>query len=138
MTCSQNEKPPGAPYGEPAIRVLMMPRDTNVHGTIFGGVILSHIDQAGAVHARSEGLGLVVTVAMDAVEFKQPVFVGDLVSFYCETIRTGRTSITISVDVWSRRMDECADLVPVTSAEIVYVNVDEERKPVPIPRPSGT
>ena len=60
------------------------------------------------------------------------VFVGDVVSFYCETIRTGRTSITISVDVWSRRMDESAEVVPVTSAEIVYVNVDEERKPLPI------
>jgi acyl-CoA thioesterase YciA len=110
----------------------MMPRDTNVHGTIFGGVILSHIDQAGAVHARSEGLGLVVTVAMDAVEFRQPVFVGDLVSFHCETIRTGRTSITILVDVWARRFEASAELVHVTSAEIVYVNVDEDRCPVPI------
>ncbi|MHC4471208.1 MAG: acyl-CoA thioesterase [Planctomycetota bacterium] len=71
---------------EPAIKVLMMPRDANVHDTIFGGVILSHIDQAGAVHTRREGCERVVTIAMDAVEFKLPVFVGDVVSFYCRTL----------------------------------------------------
>ncbi|MEN8150590.1 MAG: hotdog domain-containing protein [Planctomycetota bacterium] len=133
MTSSQNESALAGPAGEPAIRVLMMPRDTNVHGTIFGGVILSHIDQAGAVHARSEGLDRVVTVAMDAVEFQRPVFVGDLVSLFCETIRTGRTSIAIFVDVWARRFDPSTELVRVTSAQIVYVNVDEDRNPVPIP-----
>ena len=120
-----------------AIRVLMMPRDTNVHGTIFGGVILSHIDQAGAVHARDEGLDRVVTIAMDTVEFKRPVFVGDVVSFYCETLRVGRTSMGIFVDVWARRFVPSAEFERVTSAEIVFVNVDEDRKPVPIPIPGG-
>jgi acyl-CoA thioesterase YciA len=122
------------PTGEPAIRVLMMPRDTNVHGTIFGGVILSHIDQAGAVHARNEGLDRVVTIAMEAVEFKRPVFVGDVVSFYCETLRTGRTSIAIFVDVWARRSTPVPASERVTSAELVYVNVDADRSPMPIER----
>jgi acyl-CoA thioesterase YciA len=119
--------------GEPAIRVLMMPRDTNVHGTIFGGVILSHIDQAGAVHARNEGLDRVVTVAMEAVEFKRPVYVGDVVSFFCETLRKGRTSIRIFVDVWARRSTPESATERVTSAEITFVHVDEGRNPLPIP-----
>jgi acyl-CoA thioesterase YciA len=132
MKSKATEERPTEPVGEPAIRVLMMPRDTNVHGTIFGGVILSHIDQAGAVHARKEGLDRVVTIAMDAVEFKQPVFVGDVVSFYCETLRVGRTSITIFVDVWARRFQPSTRRDRVTAAEIVYVNVDEEGSPLPI------
>ena len=120
------------PVGEPAIRVLMMPRDTNVHGTIFGGVILSHIDQAGAVHARNVGLDRVVTVAMEAVVFKRPVYVGDVVSFFCETLRTGRTSIRIFVDVWASRSTPAPAIERVTSAEITFVNVDADRNPVPI------
>jgi acyl-CoA thioesterase YciA len=120
------------PRGEPAIRVLMMPRDTNVHGTIFGGVLLSHIDQAGAVHARKEGLGRVVTIAMQAVEFKKPVFVGDVVSFFCETLKMGRTSITIFVDVWARRFEPSTKRERVTSAEITFVHVSAEGTPLPI------
>ena len=76
----------------PAIRVMMMPRDTNAHGTIFGGVILSYLDQAGAIEARRHCGDRVVTVAMNSVEFKQPVFVGDVLSFYAETVQIGRTS----------------------------------------------
>ena len=121
--------------GEPAIKALMMPRDTNVHGTIFGWVLLSHIDQAGAVHARKEGLDRVVTVAMQAVEFKLPVHVGDVVSFCCETLRIGRTSITIGVDVWARRFLPGKELVRVTRAEITYVHVDEDRNPIPVRDP---
>jgi acyl-CoA thioesterase YciA len=120
------------PRGEPAIRVLMMPRDTNVHGTIFGGVLLSHIDQAGAVHARKEGLDRVVTIAMQAVEFKKPVFVGDVVSFFCETLKVGRTSITIFVDVWARRFQPSTARERVTSAEITFVHVDADGQPIPI------
>ena len=122
--------------GEPAIKALMMPRDTNVHGTIFGGVLLSLIDQAGAVHARYEGLDRVVTVAMQAVEFKLPVFVGDVVSFHCATIRVGRTSITVKVDVWAQRFAPSTETVHVTGAEITFVNVDADRNPVPVPRPA--
>ncbi len=119
--------------GEPAIKVLMMPRDTNVHGTIFGGVLLSYIDQAGAVYAREVGLDRVVTVAMEAVEFKLPVYVGDTVSFYCETLRIGRTSLRVRVDVWARRFLPSSEHVHVTQAEITFVNVDKDRRPMPIP-----
>ena len=86
-------------WNEPAIRVLMMPRDTNAHGTIFGGVILSYVDQAGAIEARRQGSKLMVTVSMDKIVFHEPVFVGDLVSFWTETLRIGTTSITVKVVV---------------------------------------
>lgn len=117
--------------GCPAIRVMMMPRDTNVHRTIFGGVILSHIDQAGAIGARMEGCSRVVTVAMDTVEFHQPVHVGDVVSYFTEIVRKGRTSITVKVKVESDRFDT-RENVSVTSANVTYVNIDENGKPTPI------
>ena len=120
-------------WDEPAIRVLMMPRDTNAHGTIFGGVILSYIDQAGAIEARRQGCHLMVTVSMDKVVFHEPVQVGDLVSFWTETLRIGRTSITTRVIVQSFRNGY--DLVTVTEAQVVYVNVGHDRKPAPITRP---
>src|SRR5436305_14825940 len=84
---------------QPAIRVIMMPKDTNALGTIFGGIILSYIDQAGAVEAHRHDAGRLVTVAMREVEFHAPVFVGDLVSFWTETLRLGRTSIAVKVTV---------------------------------------
>ena len=116
-----------------AIRVLMMPRDTNHHGTIFGGVILSYIDQAGAVGAIRRGCRQVVTVAMDQVVFHQPVQVGDLVSFYADVIKTGRTSLEVMVTVEAtRRLD--GEVVSVTQAEVTYVNVDVGGKPIPVPR----
>lgn len=119
---------------EPAIRVMMMPRDTNAHGTIFGGVILSYLDQAGAIEARKVGCEHVVTVAMDRVEFKEPVFVGDVLSFYTELVSIGRTSARVRVSVEADRWDSPSRRVPVTSAEIVYVSVDENRRPKPVPR----
>ena len=120
-------------HREPAIRVTMMPKHTNPHGTIFGGIILSHIDQAGAVDAHRFVPGRLVTVAMNAVEFHEPVFVGDLVSFYCETLRIGRTSITVKVVVESeRRWQDSRDLVTVTEAEVVYVHVDDDGRPIAI------
>jgi len=117
----------------PAIRVSMMPRDTNAYGTIFGGVLLAYIDQAGAVATRPF-CDLVVTVKMTEVVFHEPVFVGDLVSFYSEVKRFGRTSITVHVVVEAERWRTPGTRVKVTEAEIVYVNVDESRKPVPIRR----
>ena len=117
-------------WDEPAIRVLMMPRDTNALGTIFGGVILSYIDQAGAIEARRQGSRFMVTVSMDKVVFHEPVFVGDLVSFWTETVRIGTTSITVKVRVESlRNIDQ---KVLVTEAQVVYVNLGEDRKPKPI------
>jgi acyl-CoA thioesterase YciA len=124
-----------------AIRVVMMPRDTNPHGTIFGGVILSNIDQAGAVAARHfvTAAGgpppLIVTVAINRVEFKNPVMVGDVVSFRVWLVRFGRTSVTVRVEVEAERGTE---RMAVTEAELVYVGVaGANRKPVPL-LPDGT
>jgi acyl-CoA thioesterase YciA len=119
-------------WNEPAIRVLMMPRDTNAHGTIFGGVILSYIDQAGAIEARRQGCHLMVTVSMDKVVFHEPVQVGDLVSFWTETLRIGTTSITTRVIVDAIRNG--SQRVTVTEAQVVYVNVGSDRKPKAITR----
>lgn len=127
---AENSIPPK--WDEPAIRVLMMPRDTNGHGTIFGGVILSYIDQAGAIEARRQGLQFMVTVSMDKVVFHEPVFVGDLVSFWTETLRIGNTSITTKVVVEAIRAGDPSQRVTVTEAQVVYVNLGKDRKPQPI------
>lgn len=116
----------------PAIRVMMMPRDTNAHGTIFGGVILSYIDQAGAIEARKHTPHKFVTVAMNTVEFKQPVYVGDVLSFNTILVKTGRTSMTIEVDVEAERFIDPQIRIPVTSATLVYVAVNEHGRPVPL------
>jgi acyl-CoA thioesterase YciA len=126
-----------AKWDEPAIRVLMMPRDTNAHGTIFGGVILSYVDQAGAIEARRQGSQFMVTVSMDKIVFHEPVFVGDLVSFWTETLRIGNTSITTKVVVEAIRGSDLAKKVLVTEAQVVYVNVGEDRKPRPIRAPAA-
>ncbi len=120
-------------YTDPAIRITLLPRDTNPQGTIFGGIILSYIDMAGAIQAhRHTGLERFVTVAMREVIFHQPVFVGDLVSFYAETVRVGTTSITIRVIVEAERPSRAKGRVRVTEAEVVYVAVDENRKKMKI------
>src|SRR5437764_7572617 len=119
----------GALMSDPylAIQVVMMPRDINPHGTIFGGVVLSYIDQAGAIGARREVARAggkppaVVTVAMNRVEFKKPVLVGDVVRFLTRLVRVGRTSITMNVQVEVERGQE---VLQVTGAEVVYVGVD--------------
>ena len=117
----------------PAIRVTLMPKDTNAHGTIFGGVLLSQIDLAGAVAARAH-CDTMVTVKMTEVVFHEPVFVGDLVSFYADVVKLGNTSITVKVTVEAQRWRGTGEPVKVTEAEIVYVNVDEGRRPIPITR----
>lgn len=111
------------------LRVVTMPKDTNQYGTIFGGVILSYIDQAGFVQARHHGNHRWVTVAMDRVEFKQPVQLGDVVTFYARTARTGRTSVTVEVDVQAERYST-GEVVAVTSASLVMVAVDETGKAI--------
>ncbi len=117
---------------DPAIRVVLMPKDTNAHGTIFGGVILSYIDIAAAIEVRKHTLKKIVTKAMHEVVFVAPVHVGDLVSFYTELVRIGRTSITIKVIVEADRVRQPGERVIVTEAEVVYVAIDENRRPVPI------
>ncbi len=114
---------------DPAIRIAMLPRDTNSQGTIFGGVILSYIDMAGAIEAqRHTGMDRFVTVAMREVIFHAPVFVGDLVSFYSETLKIGTTSITVRVVVEAERYGGPSETVQVTQAEVIYVAVDREQK----------
>ena len=116
-------------YTDPAIRITLLPRDTNSRGTIFGGVILSYIDTAGAIQAhRHTKMPRFVTVAMREVIFHKPVLVGDLVSFYAETVRIGKTSITVRVIVEAERISEETERVRVTEAEVVYVAVDENRQ----------
>ena len=121
---------------QPAIRVSLLPRDTNPNGTIFGGVILSYIDQAGAIEARLHGADKVVTVAMEKVVFHAPVHVGDLASFYGELVRLGRTSITVKVVVEVAAAGSRSVPTRVTEAEITYVNLDETGVPTPIRRTS--
>ena len=120
-------------YGDPAIRITLLPRDTNPQGTIFGGIILSYIDMAGAVEAhRRTGVERFVTVAMREVVFHEPVFVGDLVSFYAETTRIGTTSLTARVVVEAERYGGTSERIKVTEAEVVYVAVDANRRKMKI------
>ena len=121
----------------PAIRVLLLPKDTNAYGTIFGGVILANIDLASAVEARKLAPHRYVTKAMHEVEFHEPVYVGDLVDFYTETVRVGRTSVTVKVSVeaerWGRApLSSHGERVKVTEAEVVLVAVNELGRPIPI------
>src|ERR1051325_3001341 len=112
------------------LRITMLPRDTNAHGTIFGGVILSHIDLAGGIAASRLAARNFVTRAMRAVEFIAPVYVGDVVSFYTSVLRQGTTSVTVKVSVEAERGRDPRQRVKVTEAEVVYVAVDEAGKPI--------
>jgi acyl-CoA thioesterase YciA len=128
MTQPTNEDRP-----DPAIRLTMMPRDTNAHGTVFGGIILSYIDVAGGVEAvRHTRHDRFVTVAMKEVIFHEPVYIGDLVSFYARTLRVGNTSITIHVDVEAERFGMHGQKVKVTSAEVTFVAINQFREKVQI------
>lgn len=121
---------PLAPDRRLALRVVTMPKDTNQYGTIFGGVILSYIDEAGFVEARRHGVHRWVTVALDRVEFKQPVHLGDVVALYATTTRIGTTSVTIKVEVEAERFTS-GKTVPVTEASITLVSVNRDGKPIP-------
>ncbi len=110
----------------------MMPRDVNALGTIFGGIILSYIDQAGVIEAHQHSDRKLVTVALREVKFLAPVFVGDLVSFYAETVKIGTTSITVRITVDARRATPPHQTVRVTVAEVVFVAVDDAWKPIPL------
>jgi len=134
MSASETESAAAGLAREPSIRVIMMPKDTNAYGTIFGGVIMSYIDQAGAVEAHRHGADFIVTVAMREVVFHEPVYVGDLVSLYTRLVKMGRTSITVGVEVYSQPGEGIGNRVKVTEAEVTYVNLDKNRRPVPIRR----
>ncbi len=122
---------------EPTLRVIPMPRDTNTAGDIFGGWIMSQVDLAGSVVAAKRAQGRVVTVAVNAFDFKKPVFMGDRVSFYARVVNTGRTSLTVDVEVYAERGwphgDEFGDCVKVTEAILTYVKIDADRHPEVLP-----
>jgi len=121
--------------GQLALRVVTMPRDTNHYGTVFGGVILSYIDQSGFVEARRHGAHRWVTAAIDRVEFKAPVQLGDIVNFYATTVRTGTTSVTVRIEVEAERYST-GKSVPVTAAQLVMVAVDAAGAPIPFRSPA--
>jgi acyl-CoA thioesterase YciA len=123
---------PAGQVGEPIMRAMMMPRDTNYNGTIFGGIILSLIDQAAGTVAAVRAQASVVTLKMNEVIFHHPVFVGDLVSVYANVVSVGRTSMKIQARVYAHRRDG-GEPVHVTSAELVFVAIGPDHRPIPVP-----
>jgi acyl-CoA thioesterase YciA len=121
------------PAGMPTLRVMPMPADANIHGDVFGGWIMAQVDIAGAIPATRRANGRIATIAVNSFLFKQPAFVGDLLSFYAEVVKVGNTSITVSVEVYAERNRLQADTVKVTEATLTYVATDEHRKPRQIP-----
>ena len=117
----------------PVLRMMPMPADANIHGDVFGGWIMAHVDIAGAVPAARRANGRVATVAVTSFLFQHPVFVGDLVSFYANIAKTGRTSITVDVEVYAERNRLQKEVVKVTEATLVYVATDERRQPRALP-----
>jgi acyl-CoA thioesterase YciA len=125
-----DQQPHALPTGkEPTLRVVPMPADSNSSGDIFGGWVMSQVDIAGSIPAIRLARGRVVTVAANSVVFRQPVMVGDVVSFYAQVVRVGRTSITVSVEVYAQRNPEKEEIVKVTEATLTYVAVDNQRRP---------
>lgn len=116
-----------------AIRVMATPADTNSAGDIFGGWIMSQVDIAGSIIARRRAQGRVVTVSVNSFLFKQPVFIGDLISCYARVTRVGRTSITVHVRAFAERHGKHHECVQVTEADVTYVAVDDNRKPRAVP-----
>ena len=121
------------PQREPVLRVVPMPADVNQHGDIFGGWIMSQVDVAGGIVAARRARGRVATVAVNQFTFKQPVSIGDLVTFYGEISRAGRTSVTIDVEVYAQRNPDDLVTVKVTEASLTYVAVGEDGRPRPLP-----
>lgn len=122
------------PQGKmPQLRVMPMPSDANVHGDVFGGWIMAQVDIAGSLPAVRRANGRVATVAVNSFLFKQPVFVGDLLSFYAEIVKVGNTSITVNVEVYAERNRLQAETVKVTEATLTYVATGADRKPRVLP-----
>lgn len=121
------------PCGELCIRTLAMPADTNANGDIFGGWLLSQMDVGGGVFASKVAKSRTVTVAIDAMNFRKPVYVGDLVSVHANLVRTGRTSITVHLEAWVMRRKESRSIL-VTDGNFTYVAIDEEGRPRVVPQ----
>lgn len=131
---SQDQPTVSLPAGrQPTLRVVPMPADANVHGDVFGGWIMSQVDIAGSIPAASRAKGRVATIAVNSFLFKQPVFVGDVLSFYTSIIKTGRTSVTVLVDVYAERMRNPGEVVKVTEATLTYVATGDDRRPRELP-----
>ncbi len=128
-------EPVDLPDKDPALRMTPMPADVNAHGDIFGGWIMSHVDIAAGIVAARRARGRVVTVAVNEFVFKNPVFVGDLLSFYGDIVRVGNTSIEVKVEVYAQRRPEEIEVVKVTDATCTYVAVDAEGRPRSVPPP---
>ena len=124
--------PVSLPPSQPVLRVVPMPADVNQHGDIFGGWIMSQVDIAGGVLAARKARGRVATVAVNSFVFKEPVLVGDVVSFFGEVLRIGRTSLTVSIEVYAQRNPDDLVTVKVTEASLTYVAVGADRRPRPI------
>jgi acyl-CoA thioesterase YciA len=121
------------PQKPPALRVVPQPSDANVHGDVFGGWIMSQVDIAGSIPASRRANGRVATVAVNSFVFKQPVFVGDLLSFYAKIVKTGTTSVTVEVEVYAQRMRLADEVVKVTEATLTYVATGNDRRPRALP-----
>lgn len=130
---TESERPP---HGEPALRTQAMPADANPNGDIFGGWVLAQMDLAGAVPAVDRAKGRVTTVAVDAMRFHRPIFIGDLVSCYADVVRVGTTSVSVKIETWVRRRSD-RSMVKVTEGTFVYVAIDEGGRPRPLPPPEG-
>ena len=121
------------PHKEPTIRVAAMPSDANYSGDMFGGWIMGQVDIAGSIPALHRAKGRVVTVAVNSFVFKEPMYIGDIVSFYAEIIKVGNTSITVEVEVYAQRDPAKPVCVKVTEATLTYVAIGEDRKPRVLP-----
>jgi acyl-CoA thioesterase YciA len=121
------------PDASPVLRVMPMPADANIHGDVFGGWIMAQADIAGAIPAARRANGRVATIAVTSFQFRNPVFVGDLCSFYARVLKTGNTSITVEVEVYAERNRLQAEVVKVTEATLVYVATGDDRRPRPLP-----
>jgi acyl-CoA thioesterase YciA len=121
------------PEGMPQLRVMPTPADANIHGDVFGGWIMAQVDIAGSLPAVRRANGRVATIAVNSFVFKQPVLVGDLLSFYASVVKVGRTSITVNVEVYAERIHLQANVVKVTEATLTYVATDSDRKPRLLP-----
>ena len=125
------------PDGVPQLRVMAMPADANADGDVFGGWIMAQVDLAGSLPAVRRAHGRVATVAVNSFSFKQPVFVGDLLSLYAKVVKAGNTSVTVTVEVFAERGGDLSQAVKVTEATLTYVAIDENRRPRPLPAEQG-
>jgi acyl-CoA thioesterase YciA len=134
QTLPDNHLKSSLPAGKmPEIRVMPMPTDANMYGDVFGGWIMAQVDIAGSLPATRRANGRVATIAVNSFVFKNPVFVGDLLSFYAEIVKVGNTSITVNVEVYAERNRLQAETVKVTEATLTYVATDSDRKPRKLP-----